>query len=108
MNTAFTPYAVPLLSDIPVIGVALFTQTYFVYFSFFAVAATTWFMYRTRWGLRTRAIGEYPQAAGTLGIGRCETSPVLLLGRVMRERFDVVVTGESCWRGLTWLDLLPT
>ena len=64
----FTPYAVPLLSDIPVIGVALFTQTYFVYFSFFAVAATTWFMYRTRWGLRTRAIGEYPQAAGTLGI----------------------------------------
>jgi simple sugar transport system permease protein len=64
----FTPYAVPLLSDIPVIGVVLFTQTYFVYFSIFAVVVATWFMYRTRWGLRTRAIGEYPQAAGTLGI----------------------------------------
>jgi simple sugar transport system permease protein len=64
----FTPYAVPLLSDIPVIGVALFTQTYFVYISVIAVVLTTWFMYRTRWGLRTRAIGEYPQAAGTLGV----------------------------------------
>ena len=64
----FTPYAIPLLSDIPVIGVALFTQTYFVYISVIAVVLTTWFMYRTRWGLRTRAIGEYPQAAGTLGV----------------------------------------
>ncbi len=64
----FTPYAIPLLSDIPVIGVALFTQTYFVYFSVIAVILSTWFLYRTRWGLRTRAIGEYPQAAGTLGV----------------------------------------
>ena len=64
----FTPYAIPLLSDIPVIGVALFTQTYFVYISVIAVVLTTWYMYRTRWGLRTRAIGEYPQAAGTLGV----------------------------------------
>jgi simple sugar transport system permease protein len=53
----FTPYAVPL-----------FTQTYFVYISVIAVVVTTWCMYRTRWGLRTRAIGEYPQAAGTLGV----------------------------------------
>ena len=64
----FTPYAIPLLSEIPVLGVALFTQTYFVYISVIAVVLTTWFMYRTRWGLRTRAIGEYPQAAGTLGV----------------------------------------
>lgn len=64
----FTPYAIPLLSDIPVIGVALFTQTYFVYISVIAVVLSTWFLYRTRWGLRTRAIGEYPQAAGTLGV----------------------------------------
>ncbi|MEY2779308.1 MAG: hypothetical protein RL623_488 [Actinomycetota bacterium] len=64
----FTPYAIPLLSDIPVLGVALFTQTYFVYVSVIAVVLSTWFLYRTRWGLRTRAIGEYPQAAGTLGV----------------------------------------
>ena len=64
----FTPYAVPLLSKIPVIGVVLFTQTLFVYVSILAVVLSTWFLYRTRWGLRTRAIGEYPQAAGTLGV----------------------------------------
>ncbi|MEO8362998.1 MAG: ABC transporter permease, partial [Ilumatobacteraceae bacterium] len=64
----FRPYAVPLLSDIPVIGTILFTQTLFVYVSFAVVAVTTWALFRTRWGLRTRAIGEYPKAAGTLGV----------------------------------------
>jgi len=43
-------------------------QTIFVYFSFAAVALATWGLYRTKWGLRTRAIGEYPKAAGTLGV----------------------------------------
>lgn len=64
----FLPVDVPLLSDIPVLGPALFEQNYFVYFSYLVVAATTWWMYRTRWGLRTRAIGEYPKAAGSLGV----------------------------------------
>jgi len=64
----FRPIALPLLSDIPVIGVVLFTQTLFVYFAYLSVAVATWFLYRTKWGLRTRAIGEYPKAAGTLGV----------------------------------------
>ncbi len=62
------PIALPLLSDIPVIGVVLFTQTLFVYFAYMAVAIATWSLYHTKWGLRTRAIGEYPKAAGTLGV----------------------------------------
>ncbi|MBM3742356.1 MAG: ABC transporter permease [Actinobacteria bacterium] len=62
------PISVPLLSKIPFIGQILFVQTIFVYFSFAAVALLTWSMYRTRWGLRTRAAGEYPKAAGTLGV----------------------------------------
>jgi simple sugar transport system permease protein len=66
--TPFRPIDVMLLSDIPVIGPALFDQNPFVYFSYVVVAATTWWMYRTRWGLRTRAIGEHPKAAGSLGI----------------------------------------
>ena len=66
--TPFRPIHVPLLSDIPVIGPALFEQNLFVYFSYVIVAATTWWMFRTRWGLRTRAIGEYPKAAGSLGV----------------------------------------
>jgi len=62
------PISVPLLSKIPFIGQIFFVQTIFVYFSFAAVAFLTWAMYRTRWGLRTRAAGEYPKAAGTLGV----------------------------------------
>lgn len=63
-----TPLRIPVLADVPFFGDILFNQTVFVYFSFVAVAATTWGLYRTKWGLRTRAIGEYPKAAGTLGV----------------------------------------
>ena len=62
------PISIPLLSKIPFFGQILFVQTVFVYFSFVAVAVLTWALYRTRWGLRTRAAGEYPKAAGTLGV----------------------------------------
>lgn len=62
------PISIPLLSKIPFIGQIFFVQTIFVYFSFAAVAFLTWALYRTRWGLRTRAAGEYPKAAGTLGV----------------------------------------
>jgi simple sugar transport system permease protein len=62
------PISIPLLSKIPFIGQVFFVQTIFVYFSFVAVAVLTWALYRTRWGLRTRAAGEYPKAAGTLGV----------------------------------------
>jgi simple sugar transport system permease protein len=63
-----TPIRIPVLADLPFFGDILFDQTIFVYFSFVAVAAATWGLYRTKWGLRTRAIGEYPKAAGTLGV----------------------------------------
>lgn len=62
------PISIPLLSKIPFFGQIFFVQTIFVYFSFVAVAVLTWALYRTRWGLRTRAAGEYPKAAGTLGV----------------------------------------
>ena len=64
----FLPIDIPLLSDIRVVGPVLFEQNLFVYFSYVVVTATTWWMFRTRWGLRTRAIGEYPKAAGSLGV----------------------------------------
>ena len=62
------PISLPLLSKIPFFGQIFFVQTIFVYFSFVLVALLTWALYRTRWGLRTRAAGEYPKAAGTLGV----------------------------------------
>lgn len=62
------PWPIPILSSIPVIGPALFNQNFFVYAMYVLVALTTYALFRTRWGLRTRAVGEHPKAADTLGI----------------------------------------
>ncbi len=62
------PWSIPILSSIPVIGPALFNQNFFVYAMYVLVALTTYSLFRTRWGLRTRAVGEHPKAADTLGI----------------------------------------
>lgn len=59
---------IPLLSDIPVLGPVLFDQTFIVYLMFVTVFTVSWALYRTKWGLRLRAVGEHPQAADTVGI----------------------------------------
>lgn len=64
----FDPIAIPLLSQIPLIGPALFDQTIIVYLMYVAVAAVYYALFHTRWGLRVRAVGEHPQAADTVGI----------------------------------------
>ena len=58
----------PILGDIPVIGPILFNQTPYVYFTLLVMVAFTYMLFRTRWGLRLRASGEKPSAAGTVGI----------------------------------------
>ena len=62
------PYKVPLLGDIPVIGPILFDHNFFVYAMFALVGVMTFGLFRTRWGLRSRAVGEHPKAADTVGI----------------------------------------
>lgn len=59
---------IPLLSEIPVIGPALFNQTILVYIMYIVVAVLTVYLFRSRWGLRLRAVGEHPKAADTVGI----------------------------------------
>jgi general nucleoside transport system permease protein len=59
---------IPLLSKIPIIGPALFQGTILTYLAVVLVAVVTIALYRTRWGLRTRAVGEHPRAADTLGV----------------------------------------
>ena len=61
-------FAVPVLSDIPVLGPILFEQSVIGYMMYATVALVWVALYRTRWGLRTRAVGEHPKAADTLGV----------------------------------------
>ena len=58
----------PFLSEIPVLGPLLFSLRPYVYLSIILVLVLTYLIYRTRWGLRLRASGEKPAAAGTVGI----------------------------------------
>jgi simple sugar transport system permease protein len=58
----------PLLSRIPFIGQAIFNQHWLVYLTFAMVPALYVLMYRTRFGLRVRAVGETPWAADASGV----------------------------------------
>jgi ABC-type uncharacterized transport system permease subunit len=62
------PWRVPLLADIPVLGPIFFSAKPYVYLMYVMVAILTYMLFRTRWGLRLRAAGEKPAAAGTVGI----------------------------------------
>lgn len=76
--------AVPGLSEIPIIGPVLFNQSLMVYLMYVAVIAVHVALFRTRWGLRVRAVGEHPKAADTAGIdvNRLRFRNVLLGGAV--------------------------
>lgn len=69
-NTAptFGHIELPILSKIPILGPIFFSQSIVVYIMFAIVASITYALFKTKWGLRTRAIGEHPTAADTVGI----------------------------------------
>jgi len=60
--------AVPLLADIPIIGDVFFDNGPLTYAAVVLVFVVNVILFRTRWGLRMRAVGEHPRAADTLGI----------------------------------------
>lgn len=59
---------IPLLSAIPVLGPILFKQSVIGYLMYLAVFIVWFGLFKTKWGLRVRAVGEHPKAADTLGI----------------------------------------
>lgn len=79
----FPVTSVPGLSALPVVGAALFQQTVLTYLAFLAVPVSWWALFRTRWGLRLRAVGESAPHARAAGI------------RVSRLRFEAVLIGGA-------------
>lgn len=65
---AFQPLPIPIVSEIPIIGPALFAQTPLTYLAFVTVAAVAYVLYRTPLGLALRAVGENPAAVEAQGL----------------------------------------
>ena len=79
-----TTLKIPVLWKIPVIGPILFDQTIIVYMMYAAIFILSYCLFHTKWGLRTRAIGEHPTAADSVGINvnRLRFRNVMLAGMV--------------------------
>lgn len=80
--------AIPVLADIPLVGAALFGRPWPAYLVYLLVPLLWWALFRTRWGLEVRSVGEDPQAADVSGV------PVNA-----RRRQAVYVAGASCGIG---------
>ncbi len=109
----FPTIKIPVLSDIPIIGPIMFQHNIFVYAVFVFLIVITIALYYTRWGLRTRAVGEHPKAADTLGINVFRTRYLsVILGGFMAGfggayftlgsvgRFDELMTAGRGFIGL--------
>jgi simple sugar transport system permease protein len=109
----FPTFRIPLLADIPFIGPIFFEHNMFVYAMFIFLIVITIGLYYTRWGLRTRSVGEHPKAADTLGINVYRTRYMsVILGGFMAGfggayftlgsvgRFDELMTAGRGFIGL--------
>ena len=101
LNTSIQPvssaahrFAIPVVSRIPLVGEALFYQPWPLYLVYPMVPGAWWLLYRTRWGLEVRAVGENPQAADVTGIDVNK-----------RRRQSIYVTGLTAGLGGGYLVL---
>jgi len=60
--------AIPVLSDIPVLGKSVFDQPLIVYLGLAVVGAVSWIFRKTNAGLNLRAAGEKPEALDAAGV----------------------------------------
>ena len=65
---AFQPLQIPLLSDLPFFGPALFQHTTFTYLAFLSVPLTMWLINKSPFGLAIKMAGENPMALEAQGI----------------------------------------
>ena len=91
---SFRAFGIPGLERLPLVGPLLFDNTIYVYLMFVLVFGLWWALFRSRWGLRVRAVGEHPRAADTVGIN------------VLRTRYRAVMLGGAvAGLGGTWFTL---
>ena len=64
----FPQLDIPLLSEIPYIGEIFFQHSLVIYLAFLSIPVATFVINRTTFGMKIRAVGEYPDAADTLGV----------------------------------------
>jgi simple sugar transport system permease protein len=81
--SGFTKIYIPILSDIPILGVIFFQQNLLVYGAF-ALVPIAWFVLnKTSLGLKIRAVGEHPEAADSVGVS------------VSRVRYFTIIMGGT-------------
>ncbi|MGI2031985.1 ABC transporter permease [Rhizobium panacihumi] len=83
-GTKLQPIVFPVLSDIPFIGRVLFAQDLIFYLSIALIIGVNWFLFKSRTGLKMRAIGDNHGSAHALGIN------------VVRTRYLAVLFGGAC------------
>ena len=62
------PILIPFLSDLPLVGKVFFSWPPITYIAIILVFVLQYVLFHTRWGLRSRSVGEHPSAADTVGI----------------------------------------
>jgi simple sugar transport system permease protein len=84
VTSVVKPTKVPLLHDIPLVGEALFGQPWPMYLIVPVVPMAWWLVFRTRWGLEVRSVGDNPQSADVSGI------------HVNRRRREAIMVAGAC------------
>jgi ABC-type uncharacterized transport system permease subunit len=90
------PTRVPLLADIPLVGDGLFGQPWPMYLIVPVVPLAWWLVFRTRWGLEVRSVGDSPQAADVSGIhvNRRRREAIMFAGLCSGLGGGVLVLGQ--------------
>ena len=111
--SGFSSLEIPLLSQIPVLGKALFSHSTLVYLGIAIAVALWWYMNHTKSGLRLRAVGENPAAADSVGVNiLLYRYAALILGSgimglggfYMALNMGGSFEGSNCWiNGYGWI-----
>ena len=91
----FTSFSIPVLGDIPFIGPIFFQKDVFVYFGYIMVILLGFYIYKTRWGLNLRAVGQNPAAADAASINV-----------ILYKYVHILLGGALCGLGGAYLSIV--